>query len=223
MDRLSVTAPPAERGATCFEPHWAATTEILLDGLALKGFAVAPNALPEEFLDDLTREAADSWHVGDYRSAGVGREGDRAPEIRTDRILWIDPLSPTALQARYLHALDHLREAIRRELFLPVHQAEAHFAVYPVGSFYRRHLDQFRQAPHRLVSCLLYLNRDWQPEDGGQLRLYTGNLGAESHLDVYPEHGTFVCFLSDRIEHEVLPTRRPRVSLAGWLRRRAMP
>ena len=198
-----------------------AVLEVILDGLAGPGFAVVERAFPEDFLDALAGEAREAWAGGDDRRAGVGRGADRVSEVRSDQILWLDPAAPTPLQARYLGALEHLREAVRRELFLPVEEVEAHFAVYPPGAFYRRHLDRFERMPHRLVSCLLYLNRGWRVEDGGQLRLYhSGSDGAEASLDVLPEHGTFVCFLSERIEHEVFPTARPRASLAAWLRQR---
>lgn len=225
MDRAS-SAPmgasaEGEGAGSEVSSGWRATAETILDGLAQWGFAVVERAFPEGFLDELEAEAREAWRGGGFRRAGVGRGGEPLPEVRSDHILWLDTAAPTALQARYLRDLDHLRLEIRRQLYLPVEEVEAHFAVYPPGAFYRRHLDRFQQVPHRLVSCLLYLNRDWRAEDGGQLRLYhPGPDGAETSLEVPPEHGTFVCFLSDRIEHEVFPTGRPRASLAAWLRTR---
>jgi SM-20-related protein len=91
-------------------------------------------------------------------------------------------------------------------------------ALYPPGSFYRKHLDQFRGATHRKVSAILYLNPDWSPADGGELRLYLAPSGEGDHLDIAPLGGTLVTFLSDRFHHEVLPTRRERRSLTGWFR-----
>ncbi|WP_346301717.1 2OG-Fe(II) oxygenase, partial [Halomonas sp. BM-2019] len=38
---------------------------------------------------------------------------------------------------------------------------------------------------------------------------------------VRPGAGTFACFLAETIPHEVLPTRLPRASIAGWFRRNA--
>ena len=69
----------------------------------------------------------------------------------------------------------------------------------------------------RAVSAVFYLNSDWLPEQGGALRLYLAD-GRE--LDVLPEAGTLVVFLSADLPHEVLPATRERLSLTGWLRRR---
>ena len=57
---------------------------------------------------------------------------------------------------------------------------EGHLACYPPGSAgYSRHVDRhhtdFSQTSHshRVVSAVLYLNpAGWEPEDGGQLRIY---------------------------------------------------
>lgn len=46
------------------------------------------------------------------------------------------------------------------------------FCPVPTGAFYRRHLDRFRDDDRRMVSAVLYLNEDWQPQDGGQLRMF---------------------------------------------------
>jgi SM-20-related protein len=85
--------------------------------------------------------------------------------------------------------------------------------VYPVGSFYKRHLDQFKQDDHRKLSLICYLNEDWKEIHGGQLRMH---LPSEV-LDVLPTGGKLVCFRSDMIEHEVLPATRERYSLTGWI------
>lgn len=65
-----------------------------------------------------------------------------------------------------------MRQRINQSLMLGLFGFESHFALYPTGSFYRRHLDQFQGASHRTVSCITYLNDDWLPEHGGALRLY---------------------------------------------------
>ena len=88
-----------------------------------------------------------------------------------------------------------------------------HFALYPPGAFYKRHLDAFKERNARKISLILYLNQDWQVTDGGQLRMYL----PEQRLDISPLGGRLVCFRSELIEHEVLPAKRDRLSITGWL------
>jgi SM-20-related protein len=108
--------------------------------------------------------------------------------------------------------------AINRELFLGLFDFEGHMAIYPPGSFYRKHLDQFQDVAQRKVSAILYLNDGWQAEDGGQLRIYLEESADSDSIDVLPRGGTLVCFLSERFYHEVLPATRERLSVTGWFR-----
>jgi SM-20-related protein len=94
---------------------------------------------------------------------------------------------------------------------------ELHYAWYPPGAEYLRHVDQPLGTTRRLVSLVLYLNVDWDPLTGGALRLYDA---AEQCMDVEPLAGRLVCFLTAGRAHAVLPTRRDRFSLSGWFRGR---
>jgi SM-20-related protein len=196
----------------------------IVEDLADRGWSIQEDFLPLAYVGELAQEARDLWHDGTFRRAGVGSGAglELRPEIRTDHVLWLDPAALTPLQELYWQHLETLRLEVNRELFLGARELEAHFAVYPPGSFYKKHLDQFRTASHRLLSCILYLNDGWQPDDGGELRLYDGAEGT-AWSDVLPRVGTFVCFRSDTIWHAVLPSRRERFSLTGWLRRSRDP
>jgi SM-20-related protein len=102
-------------------------------------------------------------------------------------------------------------------LYLGLEDFESHFALYPPGAFYLKHLDRFRDNDRRTVSAVLYLNQDWQAEQGGALRLY---LADGETRDVLPQAGSLLVFLSADMPHEVLPATRDRLSLTGWFRRR---
>ena len=149
-----------------------------------------------------------AWGAG----AGHRLHGD----VRGDHIAWLEPPGATAAQRICLEQFETLRLALNRELQLGLLDFECHFAMYPPGAFYRRHLDRFATDDRRALSCVLYLNEAWQAEDGGALRLYL----PDRHRDVLPRAGTLVAFLSERVEHEVLPAQRERLSLTGWFRRR---
>lgn len=130
---------------------------------------------------------------------------------------WIDPPRATRDEADVLARLERVRLAVNARLQLGAFDLELHWALYPPGARYARHLDRSRGTRARLVSLVLYLNEGWRPEHGGALRLHLDGGGAH---DVLPEAGTLVAFASGRFEHEVLPARRERLSLTGWLRRR---
>ena len=114
--------------------------------------------------------------------------------------------------------METLRQALNRELYLGLFEFEAHLAIYPPGAVYKKHLDQFRGIGLRTVTTTLYLNDNWQAADGGQLRLYLDETDPQRYLDVQPEAGTLVTFLSARFLHEVLPAARERLSITGWFK-----
>ncbi len=173
-------------------------------------------------ISQLRHEAQQRWQAGHFRRAGVGR-GENLEvrdEVRTDRVDWLDPNDLSAAQRLYWSQLEQLRLAINRSLFLGLYELEAHLAVYPPGTYYRKHLDQFRGIGERMLSCILYLNDAWQGQDGGALRLYTDPDQPEHSELILPQGGRLVCFFSARFLHEVEPAQRERFSLTGWFKRR---
>lgn len=191
----------------------------MVDGLIGQGFAVVPGYFAPALVTELRDEALARYRAGEFRRAGIGRRDGRHRNdlVRRDSICWLDGGSPA--QRAFLDELEVLRQAINRELFLGLFDLESHFARYPRGAFYRRHLDAFRGHDGRVVSTVVYLNAGWRRADGGRLRLWGAPREQAPLLDVVPEGGTLVSFLSERIPHEVQPARRERISIAGWFRR----
>ena len=194
------------------------TLDPLLDDLAEQGWAIVANALPADLTLELAQECRARENQGALQPAGVGRGSAHGVQegVRGDHIQWLEP-GQCAAGDRYLAMLDDLRGQLNQALYLGLEDYEGHFALYPPGTFYQKHLDRFRDDDRRAVSAVFYLNSDWLPEQGGALRLYLAD-GRE--LDVLPEAGTLVLFLSADLPHEVLPATRERLSLTGWLRRR---
>jgi SM-20-related protein len=183
---------------------------------------VEADFLPQANVAKLADEARERDAAGEFHAAGVGLGAARVQrsDVRGDRILWLDQSLARSAQQPFWQELDALRLALNETLLLGLFSFEGHYALYPPGSYYRRHRDQFRGAGSsdiRVISCAMYLNENWALADGGALRIYDG----ERVRDVLPVAGTLVCFLSDRFEHEVLPATRERLALTGWFRRRA--
>ncbi len=191
-------------------PFWLDT---VITTLSENDFCVVPAAFPTDFCAALRADLL----VTPLRPAAVGRGDGRqhAPTIRNDSTSWLDGSS--AVQRAYLAAMATLQDSLNRHFYLGLNDYEAHYALYPAGGFYQRHLDSFRGNNARRVTTVCYLNEDWQAEDGGELALYRGQTDREG-LCVQPEAGTLVVFLSENIPHEVRPSQRERMSIAGWYR-----
>ncbi len=198
------------------------TLQQAMDALVDRGYAVWPGFLDAAAVAGLLAEARARREAGAFHRAGVGRANGLAvrDQVRGDEVLWLDEAADVAAERPYWQALQALRREINQTLYLGLVEGEFHYAHYPVGTFYRRHLDRFRDDDARTVSCVLYLNQDWQDAEGGQLRLYLDATEESKFLDVSPQAGTLALFLSDRFWHEVLPASRERWSVTGWMRRR---
>jgi SM-20-related protein len=155
---------------------------------------------------------------GDFAPARVGGEArvQRREDIRGDFTCWLrEPLYPA--EQHLLEQLEQMRLELNREAYLGLFELELHYARYPPGAGYARHVDQPLKNAARKLSLVLYLNVDWAPDDGGALRLYETD---DRVLDVAPLGGRLVCFLTPGREHEVLAARRERLSISGWFRGR---
>ncbi len=186
-----------------------------------KSYVIVDNFVDKEFQSALLAEQMQLLGQGKFRHAAVGKGGQKQvrTEIRGDEVHWMDADDLSPLQAAYWEKLEEIRKALNQNCFLGLRSFEGHFARYPIGSFYKRHLDQFQAVPHRVVTVILYLNDSWTQEEEGALRMYISQEdGSELIEDVLPVGGRLVIFLSGEIPHEVLPTKKERISITGWFR-----
>lgn len=195
--------------------------DALLAALAGPGWYVDPAFLSAKTVQALREEGLAALQQGGFHAAGTGRGGQLRVdgEIRGDQVLWVEKASAGPALCAALDTLETLRQEVNRALFLGLFDVELHFAAYPPGAGYQRHLDRFRDDDRRTLTAILYLNEPgWGEADGGLLRFWPDEDAAP--IDIVPGGGTLVTFLSARFWHQVLPTQRQRLSLTGWFRRR---
>ena len=192
-----------------------AQLESIADGLAEHGYAVVDQFLTQDEVNAILAAESFKAENNDFRKAGIGKnEAHQINEaIRGDYIRWLDHRTAPPAVRLYLDRLRELMLHLNRSLYLSLKDFEVHMTVYPSGSFYKRHLDQFKKEDHRRLSVICYLNADWKEQHGGQLRMHFDG----DKVDILPLAGRLVCFRSEMIEHEVLPATRERLSLTGWL------
>ncbi len=192
--------------------------ETIIDDLAEHGWSLQHSFLSTDLTLGLAAECRRREAQGALAPAGIGRgEALTIREgIRGDQIQWLEQ-GQSPLCDRYLELMDALRQRLNQTLFLGLEEFECHFALYPPGAFYRTHLDRFRDDDSRCVTAVVYLNPDWQPSDGGELRMHFAD---GSQRDIPPLAGDLLVFLSGDFPHEVRVTHADRLSLTGWFRRR---
>jgi len=130
--------------------------------------------------------------------------------IRNDKIYWLDRLHNNSHENAFFDLMDNFISHLNRTCYAGITGCEFHYTLYETGSFYKRHLDNFKQNGTRAFSMIMYLNTN---VDGGSLRIYQGN----NSQDITPNAGKSVFFKSNELEHEVLITHLPRMSITGWL------
>lgn len=204
-----------------------AQLEIITDNLWKNGYAICEDFLPAPIIRLLGAEAEIRFKNSEMHFAKTGKNTSlQQPTFRNDSIYWLDEDSQNVNIQAYFTQMHILKNVLNKSLFMGLHDLETHFAVYPIGGVYLKHVDQFKQtndAPkqQRILSSILYLNDNWQPNDGGELRLYLNTNNTNNftdYIDIVPNAGRLVLFLSADYWHEVLPAKRNRTSLAGWFR-----
>lgn len=191
----------------------------VVDRLAAERHVILPEAVPADCWQAL-RVEAERLQAGEaFSEARIGRAGGLQEEkrIRGDALCWLEPDMPAG--GTYLAWMDGLREALNRELFLGLAEFEAQYAHYPVGAFYKKHVDRHRDSNARVVSAVLYLNPDWPADAGGEFVML--DEADREWFRLPPQAGTLVLFMSADMPHEVLPASRERWSIAGWFRTRS--
>lgn len=196
--------------------------DLLIDAVADSGYGVFADLLSDDIQQDLIQllEAKELKDKFVRAGVGSGQEVQVRSEIRSDSIMWLEPESADPSSEAWIKGMNTLCERFRSQLYLSVCSYEGHLVRYPAAGFYKAHLDRHAKTLAREISIIVYLNKDWGQDDGGQLRLYTDSEKGVTgpYIDVLPEAGTVVIFRSAIFWHEVLPSKRPRLSLTGWLR-----
>lgn len=162
----------------------------MAEALSSQGWWLVSDLIPESICESLLQAAKEQARKNRFRQARIGKGVQKkvVKDIRKDEIFWVENWEVPAFK-EYGAVLNLLLEALRRELFLPIKRFEGHLAHYKAGDFYLRHEDRHSIQPHRLITCVLYLN-DVPEGKGGELILYKGD---EILTVVHPKKDTWRC------------------------------
>lgn len=195
------------------------TFEIIIDGLVNEQYAVMDDFFTTDEVEVLKKGLLTAFETNQFKKSAIGNRADEKvmDAIRGDYIFWLDEQEASPAAQLFFAKINKFVSYINATCYLGINEKEFHYAVYPEGTFYKRHLDIFQNDTRRRLSLVCYLNdENWLPEYGGELVIYKDS----GDVVVYPEKGRVVIFDSQTLEHEVKPVQQKRFSITGWLKTR---
>jgi SM-20-related protein len=194
--------------------------ETIIEDLLQNQFSIMDGFFTLEEVALLRQSLLEKHEADRFRKAAIGKLNKKEiiDEIRGDFILWIDESQANETEQIFFRKINELINYLNRTCFMGIQQKEFHYAIYPKGTFYKRHLDTFQNDDRRKLSIVCYLNEDnWKKEYGGELTLYT----KDKEVELLPIPGRAVIFESQILEHEVKIVKdSERLSITGWLKTR---
>lgn len=188
----------------------------LIDSYVADKVGIAQNFLGVSLAAQLKGNLYQLYAGNQLQAAGIGNDTGLTHNklIRSDKIYWLDPAHNDQHENNFFALMDLFVRHLNSTCYTGITGYEFHYALYETGSFYKKHLDQFRTNKGRAFSMIMYLNAEWELADGGELCIYQDG----QTQTIAPLNGTCVFFKSSELEHEVLVTNQPRLSITGWLK-----
>jgi len=188
----------------------------LINSFIENKIGIANGFLSETLASHLKENLTALYVEKQLKAAGTGNTEnvDHSKLFRGDRIHWLDRKHNDVHENSFFDLMDTFIQHLNDTCYTGITSYEFHYTLYEKGSFYKKHLDQFRNNDSRKYSMILYLNNDWKESDGGELCIHLKD-GAQN---ISPNSGKSVFFQSNELEHEVLITNKPRMSITGWLK-----
>jgi len=197
--------------------------ESIITDLMEQQYSVVEDFFSTEEVFALRNSLFEKYKEDNFKKAAIGNRLNETIEksVRGDFIFWLNENETNAAEKQFFHKINDMVSYLNKTCFMGILYKEFHYALYPKGTFYKRHLDTFQNDDRRKLSMVCYLNEEnWQPGFGGELVLYLNENGREVEKTIYPFPGRMVIFESQILEHEVKPVAQKRLSITGWLKTR---
>jgi Rps23 Pro-64 3,4-dihydroxylase Tpa1-like proline 4-hydroxylase len=191
--------------------------ETLIAGYLETNIGVSEGFLSGKLLENLKKDLLQLYHQNCFLTAGIGnhKKLNHDVEVRSDSVYWLDRKHENVHENDFLNRIEEFIRYLNKSCYTGITGYEFHYSLYEIGSFYKKHVDQFQDNSSRKYSMITYLNTDWQEEDGGHLMIHQ----AKGNQHISPTLGKTVFFKSNELLHEVEVTHAQRISITGWLKR----
>ena len=151
--------------------------ETLISSYLDSKVGIVEHFVSEELAQHLVKRLFELKEQNLLKAAGIGNAAKLTQNsaIRSDAIYWLDRGNNNEYENAFLDQVDAFVSYLNRSCYTGITGYEFHYTLYEKGSFYKKHIDQFQQNGSRAYSMVMYLNADWEQNDGGELRIYHQN------------------------------------------------
>ncbi|XP_073681727.1 egl nine homolog 1b [Garra rufa] len=195
-------------------------TDYIVPCMNKHGICVIDNFLGDEVGRSILEDVRALYLIGGFTDGQlVSQRSDSSKDIRGDKITWVEGKEPGCERIAFLMSrMDDLIRHCNGNLgnYRINGRTKAMVACYPGnGTGYVRHVDN-PNGDGRCVTCIYYLNKDWDAkEHGGLLRIFPE--GTAQFADIEPKFDRLLLFWSDRRNpHEVQPAYATRYAITVW-------
>ncbi|XP_067287591.1 egl nine homolog 1b [Pseudorasbora parva] len=195
-------------------------TDYIVPCMNKHGICVVDNFLGDEVGCSILEDVQALYLTGGFTDGQlVSQRSDSSKDIRGDKITWVEGKEPGCGRIAFLMSrMDDLIRHCNGKLgnYRINGRTKAMVACYPAkGTGYVRHVDN-PNGDGRCVTCIYYLNKDWDSkEHGGLLRIFPE--GTAQFADIEPKFDRLLLFWSDRRNpHEVQPAYATRYAITVW-------
>jgi len=166
--------------------------ETLIASFLENNVGVANGFLSTELVEKLTQNLLQLEMNDQLKSAGTSNSklASYDTTVRGDSIYWLDKSHNDIYENKFLELVEDFIRYLNSSCFTGITDCEFHYALYKKGSYYIKHLDQFRNNSGRQYSMISYLDNNWKAEDGGELLIHQVN----NNQTISPTQGKTVFF-----------------------------
>lgn len=191
--------------------------ELLIAGFIDNKIGISENFISDDLAEHLKQNLLSLYTQNFLLAAGTGnaKKLTHNTETRSDCIYWLDKKHENQHEDDFFERIEDFIKYLNKSCYAGISGYEFHYSMYEAGSYYTKHLDQFKNNNDRQYSMISYLNADWKEADGGQLLVHHSN----GDQTISPTQGKTIFFKSSELLHQVLVTNKQRMSITGWLKR----
>ena len=132
--------------------------EQIISDIANQQFSIIEDFFSVDEVSTLRDSLLEKYEQDAFKKAAIGNRVNESiiKSVRGDAIFWLDELKSGIPEKLFFEKINDLIRYLNRTCFMGILQKEFHYALYPKGTFYKRHIDTFQNDDRRKLSVVCY-------------------------------------------------------------------